>query len=165
MDTNVAIVANGQAAHVSEACEKACRQELERIKNEECCLVMDLNGKIFNEYKRHLNFAGQPGPGDAFFKWVLDKQTISWVEINEDAHREYQEFPSDPQLATFDRADRKFVAVARAANMNNPPLILNASDTDWWNHRLAFANHNIHIKFLCCQLMNLNKKAVKKKTP
>lgn len=154
MDTNVAIVANGQADHVNDACRDACAQELKRIQAKQCRLVMDCKGQILDEYKRYLNWAGQPGPGDAFFKWVFDNQAIVWVCINEDALLGYQEFPNDPELNAFDRSDRKFVAVARAADMDNPPLILNASDTDWWDHRLAFANHNIQIKFLCCELMN-----------
>ena len=164
MDTNVAIVANRKSDQANETCVQACIQELARIRDERCCLVMDLNRQIFDEYKEHLNFSGQPGPGDVFFKWVFDNQTISWVQINEDDHRVYQEFPKDPQLEAFDRSDRKFVAVARAASEENPPLILNASDTDWWHHRLAFKKHNIRIKFLCCELMNKESRQKRKMT-
>lgn len=160
MDTNVAIVANGKAPQANDDCVKTCIQELKRIRNEGDCLVMDYGGLIFAEYSTHLGFSGQPGPGNAFFKWVHDHQTISRVEIKDDPLRKFQEFPNDPQLEKFDPSDRIFVAVARAVNKKNPPLILNASDTDWWHHRLAFKKHNIQIKFLCCELMN--KEAAKK---
>ena len=158
MDTNVAIVANGQADHADDDCSRACAKELKRIRKE-CCLVMDYNGDIFEEYKRYLSMSGQPGPGDAFFKWLLENQGNEnhclWVMINDDHHRGYQEFPNDPELANFDRSDRKFVAVARAAatDDDSPPTILNASDTDWWYHREGLEAHGINIKSLCPQLM------------
>ena len=162
MDTNVAIVANDKAHHVNDDCREACRRELKRIEKKQYRLVMDCNGQILDEYKRYLNLAGQPGPGDAFFKWAFN-HSIVWVYINEDAALGYREFPDDPDLNGFDPSDRKFVAVARAADQENPPLILNASDTDWWHYRSAFRKHNIQIKFLCCELMNQKKAAVKRK--
>ena len=154
MDTHVAIVANGQADHADDDCLLNCVRELNRIRKE-CCLVMDCNGDIFEEYKRYLNLSGQPGPGDAFFKWFFENQgnRCVWVLINNDPDRGYQEFPNDPELANFDPSDRKFVAAARAADPASPPPILNASDTDWWDHRAALKDHGINITFLCPQLM------------
>ena len=63
----------------------------------------------------------------------------------------YREFPDDGELAGFDLADRKFVAVARAAGTHPP--ILNASDTDWWNDREALARNGVRVEFLCPELM------------
>ncbi len=158
MDTNVAIVANGQADHADDDCSLNCVRELNRIRKE-CCLVMDCNGDIFKEYKTYLSMSGEPGAGDAFFKWFLENQgnenRCLWVMINDNHDRVYQEFPDDPELADFDRSDRKFVAVARAATTDDEssPTILNASDTDWWYHREGLKAHGINITFLCPQLM------------
>ena len=156
MDTNVAVVANLQATHADEDCVETCIQAIECIMDR-CCIVVDNQWAIMGEYEGQLNSSGQPGVGDAFLKWLL---THLWnpshclqVAINADSARGYREFPNDPELARFDRSDRKFVAVARAADEDSPPPILNASDTDWWDHRKVLKIHGIQIEFLCPGLM------------
>lgn len=156
IDTNVALVANRKAIHADEDCIDTCIQVIEGIRDR-CCVVVDNQWAIMREYEGQLNSSGQPGVGDAFLKWLL---THLWnpsyclqVEITPHAVREFQEFPDDPALGGFDRSDRKFVAVARAAGLDSPPTILNASDTDWWDHRAALNAHGINITFLCPQLM------------
>lgn len=62
------------------------------------------------------------------------------------------DFPDDEMLAGFDRDDRKFVAVAIASG-ESPP-ILNASDTDWHDHRQALSRHGVAVEFVCPELMN-----------
>ena len=118
---------------------------------------MDDNYLIFDEYRRHLSHSGQPGVGDAFFKWLWDNQAnprycrqITITPLESD-HTNFEEFPDDPELASFDRSDRKFVAVALASR--EFPMILNASDNDWWEHREAFARHKVNVQFLCPNLM------------
>jgi hypothetical protein len=59
----------------------------------------------------------------------------------------FHEFPSDTRLASFDRSDRKFVAVAKASQ--KCPTILNATDSDWWDHRVALAENGVVVEFLC----------------
>jgi hypothetical protein len=68
-----------------------------------------------------------------------------------DTSRDFEEFPSDPELARFDRSDRKWVAVARASA--DDPVILNAVDSDWWEYRDRLARHGVRIDFLCSHLM------------
>ena len=166
VDTNVAIVANGRTEQAGIECEEACIDALERIynahrvtadndENDQCRVVLDDDDNIMNEYRRHLSPSGQPGPGDAFFKWLWDNQFqedhCARVRILPDAERGYHEFPDDGELAGFDLADRKFVAVARAAGTDPP--ILNASDTDWWHDREALARNGVRVEFLCPELM------------
>jgi hypothetical protein len=67
-----------------------------------------------------------------------------------DPTREFVEFPLDPNLAGFDPADRKWVAVARSSQ--HQPPILNAVDSDWWNHRAALITHGVHVDCLCPHL-------------
>ena len=71
------------------------------------------------------------------------------VEITprNDLEDDFHEFPDDPALANFDRSDRKYVAVARASQQS--PVILNATDSDWWHHRETFEKHGVVIEFLC----------------
>ncbi|MCE7910116.1 MAG: hypothetical protein DYH02_17425, partial [Candidatus Omnitrophica bacterium COP1] len=138
IDTNVPVVANGKASQAGDGCIVACIEALElAIKNQR--VLLDSLGLILEEYRKHLSPSGQPGPGDAFFKWIWDNQAnpdsckkihITLIGADDSA---VAEFPEDPELASFDPDDRKFVATALVSS-ENPP-ILNASDTDWWNHR------------------------------
>jgi hypothetical protein len=156
MDTNVAVVANGKAPQAGDKCIEACITTLiETRKNH--LVLLDEQGLILDEYRRRLSPSGQPGPGDAFFKWLWDNQghqnhcrQVSITPVTGDP-RGFEEFPCDPDLERFDREDRKFVAVAIASG--EKPPILNASDTDWWHHRAALSRHGIEIRFLCPELM------------
>ena len=118
-------------------------------------VMLDDQRDILDEYLRNLSPSGQPGPGDAFFKWLWENQANEshcvTVAVANDPVRGYREFPEDPALTDFDQDDRKFVAVARAAGTEPP--ILNASDTDWWHHREALRDCGVRVEFLCPELM------------
>src|SRR5947209_12026933 len=155
MDTNVAVVANGRTPQAGDKCVETCITTLIEMRDYRRVLLDD-QGLILDEYRRRLSPSGQPGPGDAFFKWLWDNQG------NQDHCRQvpitpasgpqgFEEFPADPDLERFDLAARKFVAVALASE-ERPP-ILNASDTDWRVHREALSRHGVKIRFLCPELM------------
>jgi hypothetical protein len=155
-DTNVPVVANGLAGQASAECVEACIDKLVESQSQDVVLVDDL-GLIFEEYQRYLAHRGQPGTGDAFFKWLWDNQAneahcrrVPITSIHPDP-RAFLEFPEDPRLATFDASDRKFVAVAIAAGSH--PVIVNASDTDWWAARHVLAEYHVTVEFLCPELM------------
>lgn len=154
VDTNVPLVANGQADHADIRCRNACVIELERIVHN-CRVLVDDGDQILSEYRRRLSLSGQPGPGDAFFRWLWlnrwNESRIGRTPIKPDADRGFEEFPDDPALASFDRDDRKFVAVARASGAS--PNIVNATDTDWWEYRAVLEEHGVAIHFLCPELM------------
>ncbi len=156
MDTNVAIVANGKAPHVGTECVQTSIEALLAIR-ERHRLLLDDQGLILDEYRKHLSPSGQPGPGDAFYKWLWNNQGnlrhCRQVHVTPlRSRRGFAQFPDDSNLATFDPSDRKFVAVA-ISSQERPP-IMNASDTDWWDHREALRRHGIEIQFLCPELMN-----------
>lgn len=156
LDTNVAVVANGKAHQASPDCVAACIRTLRETK-ERSRVTLDSGGLILQEYRKRLSFSGQPGPGDAFFKWVWNNQANTnaclKVEITQlDMEgKEFKEFPDDLALAGFDPSDRKFVAVAISSQCQPP--ILNASDTDWWTYCDALRKHGVEIKFICRELM------------
>ena len=157
LDTNVAVVANGKTPHAGLDCEAACVERLNRIREQEK-LLLDEEGSILDEYLKHFSLSGQPGPGDAFFKWVWDHQGRSdlcdIVPITCHNTRTYAEFPDSNELKHFHRDDRKFVAIAIASGMSPP--ILNASDTDWWHYRKALKKHGVRVEFICPRLMKTN---------
>jgi hypothetical protein len=152
IDTNVPIIANGSES-VPTACILACILRLRQVRSKQRVLL-DTLGLILAEYRRHLSPRGQPGLGDAFFKWLWDNQAnpqvCSQVEITP-MDGSFLEFPPDPNLSAFDPSDRKFVAVILASSACAP--LLNATDTDWWLFREALGRHGVKIEFLCPALM------------
>ena len=154
MDTNVAVVANGQHGQAGPSCRRNCVDALRRIQND-CLVLLDDKRLILDEYRKNLSPSGQPGLGDAFFKLLHDNQSnpefCRTVAVNLHLDRGFEEFPADPRLSSFDDDDRKFVAVARASGTN--PEVLNASDTDWWQYRQELSEHGVRVVFLCPELM------------
>ena len=119
--------------------------------------MLDDLGLILDEYLKQKPHGFPQGPGDAFLVWVYDNQanpahirSVSITPLDDDP-RGFAEFPDDADLIDFDADDRKFVAVALASDL--APMILNATDTDWWVHRKALARNSIRVKFLCPHLM------------
>src|ERR1700730_3718326 len=108
VDTNVPVVASGRS-HADPACVIACINALEEVRSEQGVIVLDDAMHILSEYMKNLNMDGEPGVGDAFMKWVWSIQAdesrcerVSLTIIGND----FAEFPDDPDLADFDRADR-----------------------------------------------------------
>lgn len=155
IDTNVLIVANFNASHASPGCALSCIDILKEIRENHTVVVDSVQGnsRILDEYQRHNSHRGQPGVGDAFFKWLWDNQIVTAhcerVRITPlpDDPDSYEEFPPDPGLQGFDRADRKFVAVALASESD--PVVLNAVDSDWLEFRERLEGHGVSIRFLC----------------
>ena len=154
IDANVPAVANGLTPQADDVCLRNCLAELRRVQNE-CRLLIDDDWLIIKEYLGISNPTAGTGLGDAFVKWVLNNQTnearVRRVVITPEPTRGFKEYPNDDDLSTFDRDDRKFVAVALASGTF--PDIINATDTDWWIHRRALQQHGVNIRFLCPDLM------------
>ena len=154
-DVNVPIVANGHHEKANLECIRACIQALKNSRGN--LILVDDGQRIFTTYRKYLSHTGQPGPGDAWFKWLWSNQAnkrrcrqVPVTSVGSNSN-DFMEYPTDPELAAFDPDDRIFVAVALASGLN--PEILNASDTDWWPVREAFARNGVSIRFLCESLM------------
>lgn len=132
VDTNVPIVANGGTEQADPTCVLNCVASLREIQGDRVVLLDD-KYLILQEYRENLGFSGQPGVGNAFFKWLFDNQGnpahCKKVPVTIHSVRGFEEFPDDPSLNLFDQDDRKFVAVVRASGTR--PVVVNASDTDW----------------------------------
>lgn len=150
IDTNVLMVADGKSEQAGPDCIINAIEVLEKIKGgKKICLDDKL--RIHDEYMQNLGYAGQPGAGAAFAKWIHENQAVESickiVSITENSEREFEEFPDDPRLNNFDRSDRKFVAVAKASGSN--PEIINAVDSDWWDFRVQLEHNGVRIRFIC----------------
>lgn len=72
-DTNVALVANGDAPQADDRCRMICVERLERIRREGQ-LALDNLGLILNEYVNQRPFGWPRGFGDLFFIWAVTQQ-------------------------------------------------------------------------------------------
>lgn len=156
VDVNVPIVANEHTPHADLNCVSVCVDTLAMIVRDGA-IVLDDGMRILKLYLNYLSPNGQPGVGDAFMQWVWENQAVSerceLVTLTPNGHgtTDFQQFPDDPSLTGFDQSDRVYVAVALASTRN--PEVLNAVDTDWWQHRAALLRCGIRLRFLCPQHM------------
>ena len=155
VDTNVAIVANGGGdENIDEECLLTCANRLERLVEKEA-VAIDETGHILGEYADHLSWSGGPGVGDAFFKYLVDNQyrhdRVKRVAVTPsvDDRRGFEELPEN----TFDRSDRKFLAVATTANA----VILNATDSDWGEHHELMNKLGVDVDELCPHELRQNR--------
>jgi predicted nucleic acid-binding protein len=145
IDSNVAIVANGHSPQASIDCELACVELLERCEHLSICL--DQTSMIMDEYAKHLSYAGNPGVGDMFFKYLHDNQyaqkNIELIRITQtdDENRGFDELPAND----FDPSDRKFLATAVVAGAQ----VVNATDSDWAEQQELMNQLNIAVQQLC----------------
>ena len=147
VDTNVAIVANGRGTHADISCRLRCIAELQSLVKQGI-VVIDDRGLIVDEYKSRLNFSGAPSVGDMFFKHVFNlhqDEKVRRVAVTPsiDDRKGFEELPEN----TFDRSDRKFLAVAVAADA----VVLNAMDSDWSNHQALMDELEVEVEELCPQ--------------
>lgn len=149
VDTNVPVVANGRNTHADELCQLSCVKALRNVVSHGTVLI-DEQGSIFKEYMNNLNFRGEPGVGDAFFKHVFtymysESTKVLRVPVTpvHDNKRGFAELPANK----LDPSDRKFLAVAVAAKAQ----ILNATESDWHEQRKLLRSLSITVKQLCPQ--------------
>ena len=148
VDTNVPIAANGKETHADIPCQLICIERLESLV-ENGIVAVDDKSFILGEYENYLHYSGQPGAGDAFFKHVFDNQYQNHrvrrvaVTPSDDDRRGFEELPEN----RFDRSDRKFLAVSVAAEA----VVLNATDSDWGEHKSLMDELGVEVKQLCPQ--------------
>jgi hypothetical protein len=149
VDTNVIATANATETEYP-ACVASCATFLNGIKRGRRYLLDDV-WEILTEYTRNASSSGQPGPGDAFLRWVLTTHAgadyCRKVQITPDETRGYAEFPDTDELETFDASDRKFVAVAVSAAPDSAIAV--ALDRGWWNHREALGAAGVQVEHVC----------------
>ena len=155
VDTNVAIAANGRGTHADRQCRLTCVQRLVSLVAREV-IAIDDRGLILGEYKKHLNFSGRPGVGDVFFKHVFNNQYqcehVRRVAVtpSDDDRRGFEVLPEN----TFDRKDRKFLAVAVVAGA----VVLNATDSDWGEQEALMDELGVEVGQLCPHLRKSRRK-------
>ena len=144
VDTNVAMVANGDCEGVRPECRLQTIDFLEKLL-QKGRIAIDLEGEIEEEYWRRLSI-GQPGVGSRFmqkfFSEALDR--IDRIKVRGHGNNRI-DFAFDGNLRRFDQINRKFVRVAAATGF----IIFNATDSDWVEHGIELSKRGIKIQHLC----------------
>ncbi|GLK67662.1 hypothetical protein [Hansschlegelia plantiphila] len=145
VDTNVAVVANGQRSDATPECRIATIDFLENMMTSGT-LIVDLAGEVEAEYKKNLSF-GQPGVGNRFIQAFLTTASsrLTRVDITKNRQGEFTDFPVTGSLRRFDQSDRKFAALAIRAKCP----VANAVDTDWLEHLTDLTAIGVVVEFLC----------------
>lgn len=152
VDTNVTTTANEANPGASRECVARSSAALLAVVRKGHVFIDDA-GAIVDEYRRNLRPRGEPGVGDAFFKWLLthewneEKVTRVTITPKEADPEDYEELPAPSDGTAYDRSDRKFLAVS-AAHPKRPP-ILQSFDSKWWGWQESLKRIGVRIHFLC----------------
>ena len=148
VDTNVPIVANGCAPQADGQCRSSCVGKLGFLMKQGTVAIDD-KGAILKEYINHFSRSGGRNVGDQFFIHVINKQydetRVQRIAVTpiDDERRSFEELPEN----TFDRSDRKFLAVAVSA----AAVVLNATDSDWGEQQELMDGLGVNVEQLCPQ--------------
>lgn len=156
VDTNVPMTAEALDGEAPERCARACAGALGEVVRRGH-VFLDDGHLILREYVRraeHLPKGAQPGPGQAFFKWILQNQAnparvtrVPLTRVDRGDGEDFAELPEPSEGVRYDPSDRKFLAVA-AAHPEHPE-VLQALDSKWWGWQTSLARAGVTIRFLC----------------
>ena len=148
VDTNVPIVANGCAPQADDQCRSSCAGKLGDLM-ERRTVAIDDKDAILQEYINNFSRSGGRSLGNQFFIHVINNQYVETrvqrvaVTPIDDERRSFEELPEN----TFDRSDRKFLAVAVSADA----VVLNATDSDWGEQKELMDTLGVEVEQLCPQ--------------
>lgn len=148
IDTNVIVVANRQNSRVFEGCAQACVNFVVKAHKEHVVLI-DSGDEIRGEYAKALKISRPMGLGALFLLHVINNQFnqrwVQRVDLDKGADGEFLDFPKVPELANFDKDDRKFASMAKKTGI----AVSNAIDSDWADSLIALNANGINVDFLC----------------
>lgn len=157
VDENVLVVANDltlvslnrpvRCVGASDECRINCVRALEEL-IEGGGLILDDRSEYLEKYAAHANFSGQPGIGDAFMRLVYERgYDPGWatrVVIRNEAGYIIPQIFMDCGFH-----DDDFLWVAGAFNAPEEAEILNACDSDYFEHAADLAALPVSVRELC----------------
>jgi hypothetical protein len=165
VDTNVPLVAQGTATHMSDNCVFNCANFLLKLFEGEFILVIDNDYHLIGEYQNQMPKGSQAQYGNRFLRWIYTNQAnpqkIKTVEINKLDEFNFKEVPRSIIDIGFDNSDRKFVAVAIANE--NQASIVQAADSKWIGWEEALNKEGVSIHFICREELEILYKNKKEK--
>ena len=158
VDTNVPLVAAGAHDTATDQCQLNCADFIDLLLEGAFCLVLDLGEEAFAEYASNIHLDPPDASLASQFLWyILNNlgypERICRVQLHLQQDGEYTTWPRDVELADFDPADRKWVALALAFRQQTgrSAPITYAVERDWdnENHRVALTRHGVEFDPLC----------------
>jgi hypothetical protein len=152
LDTNVLYAADDRK---DAECQRACIQQIKAITEGHQRLAVDTTRFILKEYCKDYESLSDQSYRRQFSIWIFRHLYTDCLRVNpqpiDDSGTNFKLFPSDPNLAGFHLDDRKFVAVAIAAQQKTgrEVPILNAIDSDWCNYLAELQRNGVKVRFLC----------------
>lgn len=151
VDTNVLVAANGDPDKNGERpdpeCERKCVRRLRQIVDTGT-VAIDYQYAICREYGRHVGDRSQrgrePKPGDVFFKQVVGRR-CRVLEVSASPGEDESWGIEALRESSFDPSDRKFLAVAVAAN----GVVINATDNDWHESQGLMERLGLEVEEVC----------------
>jgi len=148
VDTNVAIVANGQNDDVVVSCVDACKEFIVAAR-EQHVLLLDDGDAIRQEYAGALKQSRPFALGALFLHHIYQNQfnpaRVRRVTLLARADGQYADLPQSLIDAGFDPSDRKFAALGCKEGVP----VHNATDSDWIEHAATLAAEGIEVEHLC----------------
>jgi hypothetical protein len=149
IDTNVIVSVDDTDPVAKPHCVVRCQEVIAESRNS--VVALDDDDLIITEYLKNVSHRYPFAVGAQFVMDLrlhrFDPERCELVHIVPNEHRGFEEFPVDPDLETFDRSDRKFVAVAIASVADHQ--IYNATDSDWAPVDVALGRFGVNVVYLC----------------
>ena len=147
------MVSSGRTEQADIECQQSAYRVLREIQSNRS-LVLDDRYEIMREYQMALmgSSASDPGPGEGFFIWASGTESVHRVQLTPHPDRGYLEFPSTPELASFDWDDRKFVAATIKSGTDRTELV-NATDSDYKEHDQALREAGVDVREICPHIL------------
>lgn len=151
VDTNVWVMLGNIPPdnEIERECVLACIQWGKRFNEsgEEYKIAVDMKWKILTEYRNNIR---EGSLAQQYLNTLLSQPIMRLVfkpiQYDDNDHA-IIDVDLDTDDQKFDPSDKKFVAVALA--FDDPPPIINATDTDWEKHKVPIEAAGITVHSLC----------------
>lgn len=148
IDTNVAVIANGQNNDVVQSCYNACVRFIITAKASRV-IVIDDGDEVRSEYAKAIADRRPHELGAHFLFHILNHQydpaKVRRVALTKDGNGNFIDFPNVPELSTFNHSDRKFAALSKNTGIE----VTHAADSDWCDFLTPLQANGINITHLC----------------
>lgn len=154
IDTNVLMLASGDVELADVArlkcankCAEFIRDFIEKPLN---IVVVDNDWEIITEYRNNIaTLKNGGGLAEAFLQKILHAICTSSVELiplDKIGEYNYSNYPNNIRLQTFDKDDRKFIALSYS-HPQHPPIV-QGGDSEWYGIKQDLLDEQIQIIFL-----------------
>jgi len=161
IDTNVPLTSVTTDVAIPLVCRQSCTQLISSVLKGEIIIVIDDQNEALREYRNNMYPDPNPSAGLAgqfmmyLFNYQYDKTRVHRAKLTVSEPGEYEPFPEDNELDSFDKSDKKWIAISMSfkQEVQDDAPINNATDSDWLHFEHVFVRLGIKIEFLCKDIL------------